>query len=164
MCISDVHCGHGTVLKPIVLPKLCVKSVIGKGRHNILCCWLDSETYAATIHPTQCLCPISVHLSSCHVGCSHKFSFRSTMKDAIGVHELTVSRTTSAEPGLLTMAVAGSRRTSTSLPSLCSRAFCILVFSGLLYPCFFKHDTVSHAADACINLRACCPIGLLHTY
>ena len=34
------------------------------------------------------------------------------MKDAIGVHELTVSRSTSAEPGLLSKSGAESRRTS----------------------------------------------------
>ncbi|KAL0031473.1 hypothetical protein WJX77_002181 [Trebouxia sp. C0004] len=42
-------------------------------------------------------------------GTSHKFAFRSKMKDTIGVHELTESHTTSAQPGLL----SSSRRTRT---------------------------------------------------
>ncbi|DBA90981.1 TPA: hypothetical protein ACH3X2_004190 [Trebouxia sp. C0005] len=46
-------------------------------------------------------------------GTSHKFAFRSKMKDAIGVHELTESHASSAQPGLL----SPSRRTSRATKS-----------------------------------------------
>ena len=47
-----------------------------------------------------CLQCVVVLIDVCPV-CSHKFAFRAKMKDAIGVHDLTVSRSASEEPGIL---------------------------------------------------------------
>ena len=72
--------------------------------------------------------------------CSRKFAFRSKMKDAIGVHDLTLSRGSSTSPGLLSKSAAGSRRISKHTPSLidlpCLHS-CCLFSSSCRHPVHF---------------------------
>ena len=85
--------------------------------------------------------------------CSHKFAFRSKMKDAIGVHDLTLSRGSSAGPGLLSKSAAASRQTSKHTPSLVG-----LLFFGFLLSFFFHL-----ACTRSISHAFCLSLSLLHT-